>query len=91
MENANKSVYPSENLLDSGHPMLGAVKVKTSGITKREYFAGLAMNGILAKEAHGERIFNENEGNHSQRTIIAKASVRMADELLAELEKSKSE
>lgn len=59
------------------------------GLTKREYFAGLAMQGILAKEAHGERIFNEDEGNHSQRTIIAKASVIMADELLAELEKNK--
>ena len=91
MENGKESVYPSEKLVDSGHPMLDSVKVKTRGITKREYFAGLAMQGILAKEAHGERIFNENEGNHSQRTIIAKASVRMADELLAELEKSKSE
>lgn len=80
--------------MENGKQPITPVKYNESdsfnGLTKREYFAGLAMQGILAKEAFAERIFNEDEGNHSKRTIIAKSSVIMADELLAELEKSKS-
>lgn len=75
MENGKESVYPSEKIADSGHPMLGAVKVKTSGITKREHFAGLAMQGYIA----------------TGKASDASDWVRCADALLAELEKSKSE
>lgn len=76
MENGKESVYPSEKIADSGHPMLGAVKVKTSGITKREYFAGLAMQGLLA-------------GNALCHSDVHNYAVRFADKLLIELEKTK--
>lgn len=85
MENGKESVYPSEKLVDSGHPMLDSVKVKTSGITKREYFAGLAMQGILASNTEGLAI-----GRIDIPGLI-QSSVEAADKLLIELEKSKSE
>lgn len=47
------------------------------GLTKREYFAGLAMQGLLA--AHG------NSGAHRPR--LAKDCIEIADELLKQLEK----
>jgi hypothetical protein len=47
------------------------------GLTKREYFAGLAMQGIMA---------NQNLTS-TENDTIAKWSVEIADALLAELEK----
>ena len=49
------------------------------GLTKREYFAGLAMQGLMTSQN------SEGEWRHS---IIdaAKISVKMADELLKQLE-----
>ncbi len=44
------------------------------GLTKREYFAGLAMQGILA------------DGETSKIPSIAKAAIIIADELLTQLE-----
>ena len=51
------------------------------GLTKREYFAGLAMQGIVTKEK-----FNDLDV-----TDIAYVAVKMADDLLKELDKPKSE
>lgn len=50
------------------------------GLTKREYFAGLALQGICV-EKHVER--------DEDREKIARWSVKMADALLIELEKTK--
>jgi len=47
------------------------------GLTKREHFAGLAMNRIIAQDKNGVM----------SPEITAYASVRMADALLAELER----
>jgi hypothetical protein len=52
------------------------------GLTKREYFAGLALQGICM-EKYVQR--------DDDREIIAEWSVKMADALLAELEKTKEE
>ena len=53
------------------------------GLTKRQYFAGLAMQGLLTR----------NEGNPqlgvSESERIAEESVIMVDKLLTELEKIK--
>lgn len=49
---------------------------KFSGLTKREYFAAMAMQGMLAKYG------TDYQSQH------AKESVYMADTLLKELEKS---
>jgi len=59
-------------------------EVKFGGLTKREYFAAKAMQGLLAKEAWLER----NENDIKFNTIIAKAAVNIADQLLKELEKT---
>ena len=53
------------------------------GLTKREYFAGLAMQGLLANSyggmtSGGSRTFSPNE--------ISKLAVLHADELLKQLE-----
>lgn len=48
-----------------------------NGLTKREYFAGLAMQGLLASYAGIHTIPNPE--------ILAKKSVQFADALLTEL------
>jgi alcohol dehydrogenase YqhD (iron-dependent ADH family) len=60
------------------------------GLTKREYFAGLAMQGILAHESFFDRICHE-PGENTMADVLATASVKMADKLLAELGKTKQQ
>jgi len=55
-------------------------------LTKREYFAGLAMQGIIAST---QKIGLETNEKHIK--IISKKSVMYADALLAELEKTKQQ
>lgn len=50
----------------------------------RPYFAGLAMQGLLSKEGWSERQINENTLNET----ICKAAIKMADELLTQLEQT---
>ncbi len=52
-----------------------------SGLTKREYFAGLAMQGLLAYVGDDVRRINME---------IAASSVRLADCLILELAKEKA-
>jgi acetyl-CoA acetyltransferase len=54
------------------------------GLTKREYFAGLAMQGLL-HTYNGQLPFNEIAGAFAMESVI------MADALLAELEKTKQQ
>jgi methyl coenzyme M reductase beta subunit len=54
------------------------------GLTKREYFAGLAMQGILANEIVRD-ILSGNNGMQVP-DLIAKYSVQYADALLNQLE-----
>jgi hypothetical protein len=51
-----------------------------SNLTKREYFGGLAMQGLMTSQNQ------EGEWRHDIKTC-AEISVKMADALLAELEK----
>lgn len=53
--------------------------VPASGLSKREYFAGLAMQGLLSK--HGDDDYATDS--------IAKYAISHADALLAELERTK--
>lgn len=80
MENGNNPIYPD--------PMRGAEQSFTNqsphelltGLTKREYFAGLAMNGYLScidVDATMEE--------------VARYSAKQADLLLAELNKPKND
>ena len=66
MKNSQKPVYPLQNVNGT---------ILQTGLTKREYFAGLAMQGLLA-----------NENLSATEQDVAKASVILADELLKQLE-----
>ena len=72
MKNADKPINP---VLTQNPSLIG--------LTKREYFAGLAMQGLLANSyggmtSGGSRTFSPNE--------ISKLAVIHADELLKQLE-----
>lgn len=67
MTYANDPINPIEN------PMSGPVL----GLTKREYFAALAMQGMISASTHGFSF-----------SVLASESVSMADALIAELNKT---
>ena len=54
------------------------------GLTKREYFAAAAMQGLLA---HGMKNLRANSRSETCGTAIARNSALFADELIAELNK----
>lgn len=57
----------------------------SSGLTKREYFAGLAMQGLLVNGPLGESM--KREGFEKAKVLIAESAAGFADSLLTELEK----
>ncbi len=71
MRNADMPAYP--HLLKAGE-----VAKSEGGLTKREYFAAMAMQGLLASEAGGDH-FDTEEG-------AAMCAVSHADALLDALE-----
>lgn len=80
MDNKNKNaqafpltgMYAGESLRD-GH-----------GLTKREYFAAKAMQGLLSKlAAQGDQLADSLQ---RQPELVAQWSVKMADSLLKELD-----
>lgn len=63
--------------------------VSYDGLTKREHFAGLAMQGLLSCDAFAEstkKLSQERRKNPSE--IISGIAVEFADALLAALEES---
>ena len=70
MKNANRPASPVENCItdDSGSYL---------GLTKREHFAGLAMQGMITSKYFGE--FKADE--------LSKMAIDFSDELLKELDK----
>lgn len=52
------------------------------GLTKREYFAAMAMQGLLVNY-----FSNGQYGNHVNYPMVSEIAIRCADEILAELEK----
>lgn len=62
----------------------------SSGLTLRQHFAGLAMQGLLANERWFMNVVNENLGIDKAgraEALVAEAAVAGADALLAELAK----
>lgn len=55
-----------------------------SGLTKREYFAGLAMQGLIASKDWQIEPINDNTA-----IVTSVIAVEFADELLKQLEKTK--
>ena len=58
-----------------------------AGLTKREHFAAMAMQGFLANAWQAETLDSLGECSSQQMATVAEASCVMADALLAELEK----
>ena len=76
MENGNRPINPVFEMPDDLSSNLSGKDV--IGLTKREYFAAMTMQGILS----GQNYHFQHE--------IADSAVYMADALLAELNKTKS-
>lgn len=78
MKKANEPVNPIIGSI--GHEDYGGkpVYMIDNGLKKREYFAGLAMQGILASDEVSEFLAADK---------VAKKAVEYADALLAELDK----
>lgn len=75
MSNGNELAFPLANQFDSDGYLAREMEL---GLTKREYFAGLAMQGTLATYQLVIPV----------RSDIARIAVQFADALLAELEKA---
>lgn len=71
MSNANKPAFPSEPRSFAPPDSFG------SGLSKREYFAAVALQGLLASGAGGDK------------ALKVLAAVDYADVLLAQLENTK--
>jgi hypothetical protein len=69
MENSKQAAYPFYATDNEGRT------VQNEGLTKREYFAGLAMQGMCAQFGHGKP------------EDYAKRAIEYADELLKQLAK----
>lgn len=82
MENRNKSVSPEIFSNTNNENLLSEVftNPENSGLTKREYFAALAMQGLIA----GRWACPDNVPNDVN-TIVKEAIIH-ADELLKQLE-----
>ena len=87
MKNADKPINPSTSIKISDTEFfeynLPNKERQYSGLTKREYFAGLAMQGLLANcnggmTSGGNHVFSPNG--------ISELAVLHADELLKQLE-----
>jgi len=74
MENSDQSAFPvTKEILD-----LAGSGTDPFGLTKREYFAGLAMQGLLERFTIGQLMGNES-------VLVADCALKLADALLAEL------
>lgn len=74
MENSNQPAFP---------PNAGWEHPEVKGLTKREYFAGLALQGLLSNPGFIER-FTVNDG-YSHWESICEESVELADMVLRKL------
>jgi hypothetical protein len=72
-KNRNYSAFPQTAFDSNGN--LKTQDKEFEGLTKREYFAGLAMQGLLA-----------NSIQWNSDSLLAKFSVEIADELLKQLD-----
>ena len=94
MKNGKQPINPSMwtkigNGADDYQPLKDGQKtgweIKFGGLTKREYFAGLAMQGLLARNPNRQN--GETDLGMLEANRIAEESVVMADFILEELEK----
>ncbi|OPC36184.1 hypothetical protein [Elizabethkingia miricola] len=84
MKNANKPINPAFiRFTEDDEPFLGTSEqhsLTSLGITKREYFAGIAMQALIPH-------WNIMKG--VERIVVAELAIKMSDELLKQLENTK--
>lgn len=80
MENGKKPAFYNPN----SYSMQGDDGI---GLTKREYFAGQALVGLMVQAIPGGHNANTTFNN----SVVVKHAIDIADALLAELEKTKEE
>lgn len=80
--NGTKPAYPVDGTYASE-----AISYDKIGLTKREYFAGLAMQAILSnRELHLAIIADQNIDGTTHENCVAFHAVKEADQLLKQLE-----
>jgi hypothetical protein len=84
----NQLAYPfsyEEEYGDHGYKRL----TTHNGLTKREYFAALAMQGMLCNPRITELMGSNIKKEEDQYAFIVESSTKMSDALIAELNKEK--
>jgi len=82
--NSNQPAFPIPDFVDgNGNVQLGSI-----GLTKRELFTAMAMQGILCHKGISWKISREKEGLIELTT--AKDAIAEADSLIAELAKTET-
>jgi len=83
MENKDQPAFPTQNSNSASGELVG-------GLTKREYIAAMAMQGILAslncEQNGGNGIYHVNDG-WVDINRVSKEAISCADELLNQLSK----
>lgn len=79
MRNSDQAAFPRQSSQDKEQTVYNA----QIGLTKREHFAAMAMQGLLSIYDDGQNAICPNEENV---IYMAKLSVRAADELLKQLD-----
>lgn len=75
MSKAEESAFPTASKIPGTH-----ASATVGGLTKREYYAGLTLQGLLG----GNYSFSNNEAD-----VLAAAAVNLGDALLMELSKER--
>ena len=84
LKRANNAFYDEkdESFINRIKPLIG--------LTKREYFAGLAMQGLLANPQYWKRVYKTlsslKADKDSIECVFAQFSIKLADEILQQLE-----
>jgi hypothetical protein len=89
LEKVKEVMSEHKNGDDPVHPIIiddvSQKQISITGITKREYFAGLAMQGLCTPCIAGAHNIN----NWPESQVKAEMAVRLADALLLELSKER--
>lgn len=86
MSDGNSDAFPSGAVYQDGEPF----DTGTRGMTLREWYAGMALQGYLGNDTFTSRMAEESIATGNMRGAmekLSKASVLSADALLKELEK----
>lgn len=89
---ANQPAFPNLDIPVQGHPGCFST-LTTGGLTKREYFSGLAMQGLIAAYQSQESMIGlsrdaKDHGETKVEQTMARWAVEQADTLIRRLEET---